>query len=105
MTTPTVAIDIATLRRRIEAGERHAKAEAWARDVAITTTESKGREFVVVNRSDWERIVAGKAPKSKGLGDTIAKVAKWTGAEKVAKAYEKATGKDCGCDKRRAKLN
>ena len=38
--------------------------------------------------------------KSKGLGDTVAKIAKSVGADRVAKAYEKTTGKDCGCNKR-----
>jgi hypothetical protein len=40
--------------------------------------------------------------KSKGLGDTIAKITKATGIDKVAK---KVLGEDCGCDERRDKLN
>lgn len=36
--------------------------------------------------------------KSKGLGDTIAKVTKATGLDKLAP-------KDCGCKKRQKKLN
>jgi len=43
--------------------------------------------------------------KSKGLGDTVAKIAKSVGADRVAKAYEKTTGKDCGCNKRQDTLN
>mgnify|MGYP003140937047 FL=1 len=43
--------------------------------------------------------------KSRGFGDTVEKVAKAIGADKVAKAYEKATGNDCGCGKRRDTLN
>lgn len=43
--------------------------------------------------------------KSKGLGDTIQKVFKKTGIEKIAKGYEKATGKSCGCAARKEKLN
>tara|TARA_R100000988_G_C3943462_1_gene137396 strand:- start:69 stop:239 length:171 start_codon:yes stop_codon:yes gene_type:complete len=43
--------------------------------------------------------------QSKGFGDTVHKVAKAIGADKVAKAYEKATGKDCGCNQRRDSLN
>jgi hypothetical protein len=39
---------------------------------------------------------------SRGLGDVVAKVAKVTGADRVVKAV---TGGDCGCGKRRAKLN
>ena len=40
--------------------------------------------------------------KSKGLGDTISKITKATGIDKVAKAV---LGDDCGCDERRKKLN
>jgi hypothetical protein len=40
--------------------------------------------------------------KSKGLGDTIAKVTKATGIEKVAKFV---LGEDCNCDERQEKLN
>ena len=40
--------------------------------------------------------------KSKGLGDSIEKVLKKTGIDKVAK---KVLGDDCGCDKRKEALN
>ena len=40
--------------------------------------------------------------KNKGLGDTIAKITKATGIDKVAK---KVLGDDCGCEERRKKLN
>ena len=40
--------------------------------------------------------------KSEGLGDTIAKVTKKTGIDKLVKFV---AGEDCGCDKRREKLN
>ena len=43
-----------------------------------------------------------KTNKSKGLGDTIAKVTKVTGIEKVVKFI---AGEDCGCEERRIKLN
>ena len=44
--------------------------------------------------------------KSKGFGDTIAKVTHATGLDKVADAVAKAAGaKDCGCNKRRKTLN
>ena len=43
--------------------------------------------------------------KSKGLGDSIEKVTKATGIKKVVEAVSKATGKDCGCAKRREKRN
>jgi len=41
-----------------------------------------------------------------GLGDTIAKVTNALGIDKLAEATAKAMGKeDCGCSKRRQKLN
>ena len=43
--------------------------------------------------------------KSKGLGDTVAKITKATGIKKVVDTVAKATGKDCGCDKRQDTLN
>ena len=43
--------------------------------------------------------------KSKGLGDTIHKVTAATGIKKVVDTVSKATGKDCGCGKRRKTLN
>jgi hypothetical protein len=44
--------------------------------------------------------------KSKGLGDTIAKITNATGLDKVADVVAKAAGaEDCGCNKRRKTLN
>jgi|TARA_B100001094_G_C17376731_1_gene415008 hypothetical protein len=43
--------------------------------------------------------------KSKGLGDTIEKITKATGIKKVVDTVSKATGKDCGCNKRKDTLN
>ncbi len=44
--------------------------------------------------------------ESKGLGDTIAKMTNAVGLDKVAEAVAKAVGKeDCGCNKRKQKLN
>ena len=43
--------------------------------------------------------------KSKGLGDTVAKITKATGIKKVVDTVSKATGKDCGCNKRKQALN
>jgi len=40
--------------------------------------------------------------ESKGLGDTLAKLTKATGIDKVAKFV---LGEDCGCDERKEKLN
>jgi hypothetical protein len=44
--------------------------------------------------------------ESKGLGDTIAKITNAVGLDKVAEAVAKTIGKeDCGCNKRKQKLN
>ena len=41
---------------------------------------------------------------AKGLGDKIEKVTKATGIKKAVDTVFDALGKDCGCDKRKAKL-
>ena len=41
----------------------------------------------------------------RGLGDAVADLAHMTGMDRVAKFYEKMTGKDCGCEQRRDALN
>jgi hypothetical protein len=43
--------------------------------------------------------------KSKGLGDTIAKITKATGIKKVVDTVAKTVNKDCGCGKRQETLN
>jgi predicted Zn-ribbon and HTH transcriptional regulator len=43
-----------------------------------------------------------RKPRSKGLGDTVEKVTKATGIDKAVKWL---VGEDCGCDKRKDKLN
>ena len=43
--------------------------------------------------------------KSKGLGDSIEKITRATGIKKVVDNVSKATGKDCGCNKRKQTLN
>lgn len=43
---------------------------------------------------------------SKGLGDTIAKITNTLGIDKLAEEVAQKVGKkDCGCNKRREKLN
>ena len=42
---------------------------------------------------------------SRGLGDRIAKVTRVTGIGRVVDAASRVTGRDCGCSKRRKKLN
>ena len=48
--------------------------------------------------SDYEGV-------DRGLGDFAHRLAKITGVNKLAEAIEKKTGKPCGCNKRRTKLN
>ena len=43
--------------------------------------------------------------QSKGLGDTVEKFTRATGIKKAVDAVSKAVGKDCGCKKRKDKLN
>jgi len=45
------------------------------------------------------------AKKAKGLGDTIQAITEVTGIKKVVEVFSKATGLDCGCDKRKETLN
>ena len=45
------------------------------------------------------------AQKSKGLGDTIEKITEATGIKKVIDKVSKVTGKDCGCNKRKERIN
>jgi len=40
---------------------------------------------------------------TKGVGDVVEKITKKTGVKKVVELF--ANGKDCGCDKRKEKLN
>lgn len=42
---------------------------------------------------------------SRGVGDVVHSIAKATGIARVAKSFERATGKPCGCAERRAALN
>jgi len=43
--------------------------------------------------------------KSKGLGDTVAKITKATGIKKVVDTVSNIVKKDCGCTKRQNTLN
>jgi hypothetical protein len=43
--------------------------------------------------------------ESRGLGDTIEKITAATGIKKAVETISKATGKPCGCAKRKEELN
>jgi hypothetical protein len=47
----------------------------------------------------------GLAFASRGMGDTVAKVAQATGVARVVGAIEAMTGRECGCGQRRRELN
>ena len=46
-----------------------------------------------------------KLPRLDGLGDVVEAVTKATGIKAATDAVARATGKDCGCKRRRDKLN
>ena len=48
---------------------------------------------------------AGLSLPSQGLGDTIARLANVTGLARAAQAFERLTGRPCGCQQRRQRLN
>lgn len=59
-------------------------------------------------REDWAAIAARHPPPppvSRGLGDTLAKLARPCGATLAAIAWEAFTGYPCGCQERQAELN
>ncbi len=88
------------------------------RDKYYLDLESKGHYDIIDRRSkDYREYKQWKAKYLKegyqelkesvsnqpeGLGDTIAKITKVTGIDKVVKAV---AGEDCGCDERKEKLN
>ncbi len=43
--------------------------------------------------------------KSRGFGDTVAKVTQLTGIKSVVDTVSKKVGRDCGCGKRQDTLN
>ena len=43
--------------------------------------------------------------KAQGLGDTIEQITETTGIKAAVEMFSKATGIDCGCEERKAKLN
>ena len=55
--------------------------------------------------SGQHRRIENLTPPSRGLGDTIEKITKATGIKTIVEKAAKAVGKDCGCGKRKEKLN
>jgi hypothetical protein len=46
-----------------------------------------------------------EADEIKGLGDVVHRVAEVTGIKRIVGAIERKTGKPCGCNERRERLN
>lgn len=42
---------------------------------------------------------------AEGLGDVVASFTRASGLDRLAKGYEKVTGRPCGCEERRSSLN
>ena len=55
--------------------------------------------------ANYKKLNYMEKKKSKGLGDTIAKITKATGIKKVVDTVSKVTGKDCNCGARKDTLN
>ena len=60
-------------------------------------------------RQEWPRrlpkVERKNKMKSKGLGDTVEKITTITGIKRIVDKVAEATGKDCGCNKRKEALN
>ena len=61
------------------------------------------KEWKASKRSeDYNKLKQNVETQSKGVGDTVAKITKATGVDKLVKFI---AGEDCGCDERQVKLN
>ena len=61
------------------------------------------KEWKASKRSeDYNKLKQNVESQSKGVGDTVAKITKATGVDKLVKFI---AGEDCGCDERQVKLN
>ena len=61
------------------------------------------KEWKASKRSeDYNKLKQNVESQSKGVGDTVAKITKATGVDKLVKFI---AGEDCGCDERQVQLN
>ena len=61
------------------------------------------KEWKASKRSeDYNKLKQNIETQSKGVGDTVAKITKATGVDKLVKFI---AGEDCGCDERQVQLN
>lgn len=65
--------------------------------------------YVGQSQMDWKKetfkIVMNQSGKSRGLGDTFAKVTKASGVKKIVDTVSKAIDLPCGCPERQDTLN
>lgn len=73
-----------------------------AKPQSIKPLEEQGTKSNATKPKAKKTRKSATSKKSKGLGDTIAKVTEATGIDKVVKAV---AGEDCGCKERQEKLN
>lgn len=68
---------------------------------------SRGEPFEVICPRCGQIILCheGKARQPQGVGDTIENALDKVGGKQFKAAYKKVTGRDCGCNKRKQKLN
>lgn len=74
------------------------------RVVSEKTARRLGCEFIRLT-ADRVAVHSRCRARWRGLGDVVEWFARKTGLARVAKTYERATGKPCGCAQRQAKLN
>jgi hypothetical protein len=64
-----------------------------------------GRDIVLHARAHDCPLGKFAPPAARGLGDLVAIWAGRLGGERIARAWKRVTGKNCGCQKRREQLN
>ena len=76
---------------------------------ALKARAEAARRSQAVPEAEWPLAVKAlarmRAGGEMGVGDTTKRLLAWIGAESMAAAYRKLTGKDCGCADKAAKLN
>lgn len=77
--------------------------------VSVSTTTPRPEPLEAVPEKDWPwtawAVARLRHPDDTGLGDTIARNLFRFGADAFKRLFKRIVGKDCGCDRRREKLN
>lgn len=87
-----------------------AREKASVNALSAPRTLSGGENVVsAVPRDQWPLAAKGMAllrtPEDRGVGDTVARLARIAGGESLAAAYRRITGRDCHCAQRAERLN